>query len=141
MSKLIPQNTVTAIRGFNDTIVDIYGIDCTLYVPSNLDAIDNNTAYQPTLAYTTYTSQKVFIEWAPENKRLRKLGIYAEDQTPIIAWFKHSPMVVIKSYITVSLQYVPSSYDTEAFEIVDMLVKQMHDMELVRCVKLAPRRV
>ena len=144
MSDLIPQRTIDAYRNFNDTAVGLYGIACTLYIPSNIASIDLGDPYvKPAdYTYTTYTDQKVWIEWAPEAKRLRQLGVFAEDETPIIAWFKFEPKITIRSYIQVTFQYeVDETYDTTQFEVVEMIMNKMHDAELFRCVKLAPRRV
>jgi len=149
MSRLVPDRVIDAVKNFNDIAVDIAGIDCTLYIPSNLANVDMNTAYVPTLTFTEYLEQKVWIEWKPTIKRLRKLGWFSEDELPIIAWFKHDPMVVIKSYIKVPYKYVldtrvaPSTTDTTIteLEVIELLGGVAHDAELTRCVKLASRRV
>lgn len=143
MSRMIPQETINALRQFNNVTVDLYGINVKLLLATNMTQVDPLDVYaKPSdFVFSPYVDQKVFIEWNPNSKRLRKLGIFSEDETPIIAWFKLEPVVTVGSYIEVETQYVPIQFDTDKFDIVDIFMKQMHDAELLRCVKLAPRRV
>ncbi len=144
MSNAIPQATVDAIRVANDVIIEINGQTVNLFIPNNLDALDTNSIYgvkPSTLTFTQYPNVKVWVEWNPDMKRLRKLGFYSEEQLPIIAWFKSTPDVVLHSYIQLQAQYVPAIYDTEEFEVVDLFLGKMQDMSLFRPAKLAPRRV
>jgi len=142
MSKMIPQRTVDVLRLFNDVSVELYGIDCELYVPKNLDLVEIKDvfSYSSDYEYDKYDA-KVFIEWSPNQHRLRKLGIFMEGETPIVAWFKNQPEVTIRSYIKIPLQYIPSKFDTDEFEIVDLIVPYLHDMEILRSYKIAPRRI
>ena len=143
MSKMIPQATVDTLRLFTDTSVDLYGIDCKMYVPLNLTAADQNDIYK-TVSEINYSMVEtlVWIEWAPDVYRLRKLGIYVEDQTPQIAWFKNSLNVVLHSYFSIPLQYIPKTLvGVEEFEVVDSVVKGLHDAIILNCFKIAPRRV
>ena len=143
MSGLLPNQTITAFRGFSDLAVDLYGIECTLYVPTNLTALEPNDAYTNTadITYRKYDSQKVWIKWASKDlHRLRKLGVFSENETPIIAYFKNFPEVTIQSYIKVSIEYIPGTFNTDEFEIVDLLMKGTYGSEILKPVKLAPRR-
>lgn len=153
MSNIIPAETVTALRRQVDVIIDIYGIDCTLYVPTNADTTDTYDVYVKPAdhTYTTYADQKVHILWSPDQKALRKFGIFTEDNLPIIAFFKNTykdiagndvNLDIIKgSYVSISFEAVPEQYDTEEFEVVDVIIRHMHDAVAVRAYKLAPRRV
>jgi len=153
MSNMIPDETVTALRNFNDISVENYGISCTLYIPTNSDTVDANDIYvKPSdYAYTTYSDQKVVIYWSPNQKQLRKLGIFTEDELPIVAFFKNTykdvagndiNLDVIKaSYIVINMEFIPEQYDTEEFEVVDVVIAHAHDATAVRAYKLAPRRV
>ena len=142
MSKMIPQETVNALRGFGNISVDIYGIDCTLYVANNWDSVECNDAYfQPSMLTFTEHETLVFIEWSPDSKRLRKLGLYTEQDIPLIAWFKNEFDISIGSYFKVNLQYIPIQYKTDEFEITDVLIKHMHDAEIINAYKAVPRRI
>ena len=143
MSGIIPPRLVQVVRTFNDFGVDIYGIECTLYVPTNLTALEPNDIYTAPadILYKQYEFQKVWITWfVPDLHRLRKLGVFAENETPILARFKNFPDVTIQSYIKVESQYIPDSFDTDEFEVVDVMMKNMYDHEIYRTYKLAPRR-
>jgi len=153
MSNIIPAETVVALRKQVDVVIDVYGIDCTLYVPTNADTTDTYDVYvKPSdHTYTIYTDQKVHIVWSPDQKALRKLGIFTEEVIPIVAFFKNTykdiagndlALDVTKgSYISVDFEAVPDQYDTEEFEVVDVIIRHMHDAVAVRAYKLAPRRV
>jgi len=151
MSDMIPQETVDAIRAMQDISVDIFGIDCTLYIPTNKDSVDDNTIYTTSVAYVfeSYTT-KVSIEWVPNKYRLRKLGIFVEDDTPIIAWFSNRIKdadgfdadvdIKINSYFSIATQFIPREMDTEDFEVIDIMVPSMHDAAATKAYKIAPRR-
>jgi len=151
MSKMIPQETVDGLRQFTNISVDTYGIDCTLYIPTNLDTIEQNDVYiKPSdYQYINYTT-KVFLEWAPNQARLRKLGIYTEDELPLIAWFSNviknddgsetEVDIIIGSYFVVNPQFIPDNVDAEEFDIVDVLIRGMHDKVALKTYRCAPRR-
>lgn len=143
MSGIIPIRTVDTIRTFSDLAVDLFGITCTLYVPSNLTALEPNDAYTaPTdIVYTKHTQVPVWVEWfAKDIVKLRKLGIFSENELPMTAWFKSEPEVVIQSYIKVESRFIPNKYDTDEFEIVDVILVNTYDSEVYRRYKIAPRR-
>ena len=144
MSGIIPNETVNSFRNFNDLAVDIYGIQCDLYVPINVNSQEYRDAYQnPTdFVFKRYPQQKVWIKWAVKDiHQLRKFGVFAEGETPIIAFFKNFPDVTRHSYIKVEVQYIPGSFDVDEFEVVDVLMKGTYGSEILRPYKLAPRRV
>jgi hypothetical protein len=147
MSKMIPQETVDVMRKFVNVSVDIYGIDCELHIPTNLDTVEQYDVYQKPadFAYQTFNTL-VWIEWAPNKHRLRKLGLFIEDETPMIAWFKYveglSDLdIKIGSWFTINPQYIPNDIDAEEFEVVDILVPGMHDAVITKMFKIAARRV
>ena len=143
MSGIIPQRLISVLKTFNDFGVQIYGIDCTLYVPTNLTDLEPDDIYtSPSdVTYQTFRNVKVWIEWFVKDlHRLRKLGVFAENEAPIIAKFKNVPEVTINSYIKLESQYIPGSYDTDEFEVVDVLMRNMYDNEIYRYFKLAPLR-
>ena len=143
MSGLIPNRVIDVVRTFNNIGVALYGIDCTLYVPTNLTTLEPEDIYTSPddITYRKHGCIKVWIEWfVPKLHRLRKLGVFADAETPIIARFQNVPEVITQSYIKVKSEYIPGKYDTDEFEIVDTLMQNMYDKEVFRYYKLAPRR-
>ena len=142
MSKMIPQETIDVLRNNNDISVDIYGIECTLNIPANKTAVEGKDAFttEDDYAYTTYTEHMVVIEWSPNTKRLRKLGIFTEEDIPLICWFQNDPEVIVGSYFTIATQYIPDQMDTDTFEIVDVMIRGMHDKVALRGYVAAPWR-
>ena len=143
MSKIIPRGVVNVMRTFNDLRIELYGIDCTIYVPTNLTALESNDIYTSPadIEYKGHYNQKVWIEWyAKDLYKLRKLGIFSEHEAPITAWFKLMPEVTIGSYFKVESRFIPEKYDTDEFEVVDVVLKNTYDNEIYRRYKIAPRR-
>lgn len=161
MSKMIPQESIDALRTFNDVSVENFGIDCDLYIPktTELNQIETYDIYGETgdvsdvdASYTyNHYSTKIWIEWSPNARRLRKFGIFTEDEIPILARFKESVTndegdavnvdIGLKSYVKVAFQFVPGNYsDTDEFEIVDILLGAMHDAMVSKIYRLTPRR-
>jgi len=143
VSNQIPVDTINVLRTFNDLAIDQYGIDVNLYVPNNLTAIEGNDMYTcpSDITYTEYLCQRVWIEWfAKDMVKLRKLGLFAENEAPIMAWFKNCPEVIMGSYIVVKPRYIPDRYDTDRFEVVDVILKNTYSGEVYKTFKMAPRR-
>lgn len=143
MSNILPKATLNVFRTFNDLGVKLFGITCTLFVPTNTTTLEPNDLYTaPTdVIYKQYDQIPTWIEWSVSNMhRLRKLGIFAEEETPILARFPNVPEVTLGSYITVETQYIPDSFDTDSFEIVDVLLNGTYTDEVFRWYKLAPMR-
>jgi hypothetical protein len=140
---VIPDSTIKVLRKYNDLTIQNYGIDCTLYVPTNLTSLEGNDLYtvNTDISYKQYSNQKVWIDWSTKQfDRLRKLGIFNEGDLPIIAFFKNFPEVLIHSYIVVPIKYIPEIYDTDSFEIVNVIALNTYNNEVVRSFKLAPKR-
>lgn len=153
MSKMIPRRTIDVLRNFVDVSLDNYGFDVDLYIPTNIETLQPLDVYaEPTdLKYTHYTA-KLFIEWHPSIYRLKNFGIYVEGELPIITYLPNQctndsdeevDVDILKgSYIKIPLEYIPNDFTkyTE-FELVDLIVKHMHDAVLVKAYKAVPRRV
>ena len=140
---MLPKATIEVLRTFNDIGVTLYGIKCTLFVPTNLTTLEPNDAYTAPadLEYTTHYQQTIWIEWhSKEIHRLRKLGVFSENEAPITARFNNYPTVTIGSYVKIESQYIPDSYDTDLFEVSDVILEGMYNMEIYRWFKMAPRR-
>jgi hypothetical protein len=152
MSKMIPQAAIDTFRQHQNVSVDNYGISCDLYIPSNLEDLEEKDIYVvPTDHTFIHYTTLVWVEWSPTTRRLRDLGIFVEGELPILARFKtegqaddgtiQSVDVLVNSYIKVPLQYVPDKFEkTDEFEIVDLLTGPFHDATLTAIYKLAPKR-
>jgi len=152
MSLMIPQEVVDAYRQFNDFSVTVYGLDCTLHIPTNFDSVLQKDAYaEPSdYEYSDYTTQ-VIVEWSPNASRLKSLGMFQEGELPMIAYFPnkiqdenevYQDVDVIKgSWFEVGMQYIPSSLDTDSFEIIDVIIPKKQDAIIYQMYKIAPRRV
>jgi len=140
---MISQRVIDVVQTFNDLGVGLYGIDCTLFIPTNLTPLEPNDVYTAPadVVYNKYDNKRIWIEWfVPKLHRLRKLGVFAEDETPIIARMSTYPEITLQSYVKIQSKYIPEKYDTDEFEIVDVLMSNMYDNEVYRYYKLAPRR-
>ncbi len=159
MSKLIPRESIDAFRKFVNVTLDNYGISCNLYIPTvssyNFAETLDVFATPQDLSYDHFRAT-VFVEWGVSVYRLKKLGIFAEDMLPIVAWFSNVAIaadgsdsgeevpidVHKKSYFTVEPEFIPDNYrGSEAFEVVSPVVKGMHDAVLLQGWSIAPRRV
>lgn len=143
MSNQIPAATIDVLRTFNDISIEQYGIEVNLYVPNNLNVVEIKDMYvcPEDVTFTEYLCQKVWIEWfAKDMVKLRKLGLFTEKEAPIMAWFKNCPEVVLGSYIVVQPRYIPDRYDTDRFEVVDIILKNTHTGEVFKTFKMAPKR-
>lgn len=159
MSKLIPQSTINAIRNAVNVALDVVGIECTLYIPTNTsyneaEKLDVWQTHQD-LTYVSY-STTVFVNWNPKSALLKKFGLYVEDSLPILTQFGYKATalegslagqlvdvnITRKSYFRVEPQFVPGNYEgIEEFEIVNVGSGGMHDAVLVQFFSAAPRRV
>jgi len=159
MSLIIPRRTIDALRNNVDVALDILGIDCTLYIPTtaSLNAHEGNDIFeQPSdLTFLSY-SAKCFIVWNPNKYRLRKIGIYTEDDIPMVIWLPNQATalegseigtevdvdIIQRSYIRVTPEFVPNNTtDVTEFELVDLRIKGTHDSVLVKAYKGVPRRI
>lgn len=150
---MIPQETVDAFRQHTDVTLDIYGIPCTLHIPTNFDAVQLKDIYSEPgdYEYTDY-STNVIVEWSPNVSRLKALGMFSEGEAlPIIAKFPNkipdingtpqSVDIIKGSYFEVGMQYIPSSIVADSFEIIDILLPRKQDAIIFQLYKIAPRRV
>jgi len=140
---IIPDKTIDILRTFSDLSVETYGISCNLYIPTNLTSLEGKDMYQTSedISYIEYPNQKVWVEWSIKDfDRLRKLGVYSENDLPIAAYFKNSPEVIIHSYIKVDIRYIPDCYDRTDFEVVNTIMVGTYNSEVFRRYKLAPKR-
>lgn len=152
MSNMIPDKLVRVIKKMNDFAVDTYGIDCELYIPQNWSLAETEDAYRvhEDIEYKLYHT-RVWVDWTPTKSRLQKYGLFLEDDIPIIAMFSnklsdasgfdYETDILVNSYFTIPLQYVPNQFKSEALEIVDVLIPAgMHDQVSLKAYKIAPKR-
>lgn len=139
---LLPLQTIDTIRQHYSVVIDTYGIPCELYLPKNIEQQERLDIYneRPSLNYDVIDT-KVFIEFQPNAKRLRKLGIFVEGQIPIIGWLKENEDIQRNSYIKVDIRNIPSGdWVAERYELVDRLVKSMYNSIIIEAWKLVPLR-
>jgi hypothetical protein len=158
-SRMIPRESIDVLRDYVDIALDAIGIDCTLYIPTNTSfaGAEKKDIYAvPTdYEYIPY-SAKVFINWTPNIWKLKKLGLFLEDQLPILCWFGNKATaldgseagsvvavdVCIHSYFEITPEFIPKNYKgIEQFEIVNMASKGMQDAMIRQIYSCVPRRV
>ena len=140
---LLPYDTILGLRRFQDLSVENYGIPCTLYIPTNLTTLEPDDVYTDPddITFKVFHDQKVWIEWyAKDLYRLRKMGVFAEHELPVLAYFKSNPVVTIKSYIKVPMRYVPDSYGVENWEVVESVMVGTYSSQTISKYKIAPLR-
>jgi len=155
MSRMIPRETIDALRHQVNVSLDNYGIDCTLFIPTttSYDAAEKLDVFSKPSDYSYIEySAKVFIEWNPSTYRLKKLGVFVEDSIPILAWFGNKAVdqegesvdvdIVLHSYFEISPEFIPDNQQvTQQFEIVNIIVKGLHDAVIRKGYVIVPRRV
>lgn len=152
MSDQIPQETVDGFRQHTNVSVDIFGIPCTLFIQSNNTAEEPKDMYQRPAdkTYNSY-STKVWVEWSVNKHRLRKMGFFTEEESPMVAWFSNVVTdnfgnetdidINIGSYFSLPIQYIPAKLqDTEYFQIVDIISPASSDAVVLKYFKIAPLR-
>jgi hypothetical protein len=152
VSRLIPQRVIDGLRQIIDVSTDLAGIDCTLYIPTNYNEVQKEDAYAHTALYeyAKYTC-RVIVTWKPSTYRLKKLGVFVEDELPILVTLPQKATnkagalvnvdIIQHSYIAVSLEHVPDNKTMgNEFELVDQAIRGMHDAEITRIWKAVPRR-
>jgi hypothetical protein len=159
MSKLIPRRTIDTIRNNVDVALDIAGIVCTLYIPTNTSYATEEKldmwSEKEDLSFLSYSSL-VYLDWTPKTKRLKQLGLFVEGTTPILGRFgnKATPLtgsqagqlievdIVKRSYFRIVPEFVPNDYSgVEDFEVVDIATDSIHDAVLTKMYSIAPRRI
>jgi len=159
MSLMIPRESIDQLRNYTDISLSAYGIDCTLYIPTNTsysDAEKLDVFVTPEdYSFLSYTA-KVFISWIPNIWLLKKLGLYVEGQKPILAYLPNRATalggseegeeveinIVQHSYIKMLPEYIPDDQSgVEEYEIINIGTPHIHDAVINRVYSLAPRRV
>lgn len=159
MSKMIPQRTVDALRWQVDVSLSNFGIPCSLFIPTTAsysDSEDKDVFATPQDLEFVEHQTNVFIEWGASIYKLKKLGIYAEDMVPLIAYFGNEATLASgsgagdvvdvdickQSYFTIEPRFIPNDYEgVESFEIVNEAVTGIHDAAITRVFSIVPRRV
>ena len=154
MSDMLPQASVDVFRSFTNVSIDLYGMPCTLYIPTNLTSVLPNDAYTKPSDYTfDEYDTKVWIEWTPNKKQLAKLGIFVEEgDQPMLAHFSNifktsfqnfqDLDITIGSYFKIDMQYITQFKEyTNEFDVVDVKAVGMANKLITKVFKIAPRRV
>ena len=153
MSKMIPRESIDALRQHNEIAIDMCGFETDLYIPTNtvdIESLDDYT--EPAdFEYIHYTGM-VFVEWKPSIYRLKKLGIFVEGESPLIVRVKETAIndagetvdvdVIVGSYIKPPIEYLPdNSIKLAAFELVEMIIPKAHDAAIIKSWKAVARRL
>jgi hypothetical protein len=150
---MIPRRSIDALRKQADIAIDLFGMETTLFILINSEDVEGLDIYaRPTdMEYEKYTT-KVFIKWNPSMYRLKKLGLYVEDELAILVKLPRQATnvrtqelvnvdIITGSYFRVPIEYVPSNFNKYSeFELVDMAVGKMHDAAIYGYWKAVPRR-
>jgi hypothetical protein len=156
---MIPQALVNALRVQANVSLANYGQDCILYIPTTVsyNAAEKLDVFAKPedFEFISYNA-KVFIEWQPTAYKLKKLGLYVEDNLPIIAWFgtvataregseagtQVGISVCKQSYFEIAVDTVPEGISKASqFEVINPSLKGFQDSEILRCYSIAPRRI
>jgi hypothetical protein len=113
------------------------GLDCILY---KVTRVPDKLGDGGTTSYDSGTDTEVQILWDPDIKMLKELGLYTEDKTPILSYFKFEDDPNQGDYIELEYDYAVGSAKTNRFEVEDRKVLG-HGEELVVVWVLAPMRV
>jgi len=158
-TNMIPRSTIDVLRDYTDVILGAVGIDCTLYIPTttSYSMAEKLDVYATPEDYTYLSySAKVFVNWNPTVYRLKKLGLYVEDQLPIMVWFGNKATalegdsvgtevaidVCLKSYFQLIPEFIPEKYEgVEQFELVNVASKGFQDAIIRKVYSAVPRRV
>ena len=154
-TRMLPRASIDVLRDYVDIALDAIGIDCTLYIPYNTAEKLDIFAKPSDYSYVSY-SAKVFINWSPNTRLLKKLGLFTEDVLPILARLGNKAIAlegpnegvevpintVLHSYIRIEPEFIPEKYvGVEEFEVVDVASQGFQDAVIRRIYTLVPRRV
>jgi hypothetical protein len=159
MSKWIPRRAIDSHRNSVDVVMNMLGIDCSLFIPTLASSAiaEKLDIYElpEDKVFVEYTA-KVFVEWNPNIHRLKKLGVFAEDSLPIIGKFgrKAAPVlgsnagtnvevdIIQGSWFRISLEYVPENVsEFTDFEVVNIIAPEVHDAMIWKEFLIAPMRI
>ena len=158
MSQMIPRRTIDTMRKQVNVSLDLFGIDCDLYVPNNLSTTETYDIYQAPADYTfDHYSTKVFINWNPNIYRLKAKGLYVDGELPIMVCFPYEVTdddgdtvdveIHRHSYFSIEPEFVPDDFQGssgntgfEEFELIDVVADKFHDAVIVKRWKAVPRR-
>jgi len=163
---MIPRGSIDVLRDYVDVLLKAVGIDCTLYIPT-VASFNTAETYEvfakpSDYEYNVY-SAKIFINWNPSTYKLKKFGLFVEDQLPVMVWFGNKATVVsgpdvetgtvtvgtvvaidtcVKSYFSLIPEFIPDKFeDVEAFELVNVASKGFQDAIIRKVYSAVPRRV
>jgi len=133
-----PSSVAAVGRQNIDSLIQYTGNSCWFYKVATRVATDPlgtvfNTTYAPPI------QTKVVIVWKPEIRLLMALGLYTEDQLPILAYFQFANDANQFDYIELDVEYAVGDILTNKFEITD---KKFHGYAIEQRAVwvIAPRR-
>lgn len=156
---MLPRESIDQLRNYVDISLSGYGVDCTLYIPTNTSYSDAEKldvfATPSDYSFLSYTA-KVFINWTPNIWKLKKLGLFTEGQVPILAYLPNKVIalegseagdevsvdITPHSYVRILPEYIPDDQKgVEEFEIVNIGTPNIQDAIIYKIYSLVPRRV
>lgn len=158
---MIPRETINGLRAYVDVVLNAIGMDCTLYLPTDAtyDAAAKLDVFAKPNDYLYHSySAKVHVQWNPSLYKLKKLGLFIEDQLSILVWFGNKATVIsaaghtvgdivdidtcLKGYFEITPEFIPANYvGVEQFEIVNVASKGMQDAVIRKVYSAVPRRI
>lgn len=121
-----------------DTIVGYMGAECWLYKVQTKTPKDSlGTVFD--ITYYPPVQTKVVIDWKPNINKLKALGLYKEDQLPILAFFKFADNPDQCDYIELDVEYDTGDFITNKFEVVNRHFRG-YAVEQIATWVIAPRR-
>ena len=117
-------STVAEIGRYNiDQLVKYMGTTCYLYKIESRVAKDGLESTFITTFPDVPITTKVVIDWNPEIRLLKALGLYMDDgegdSKPILAYFKFEDDPKQNDYITLDIEYEVGEIHTNKFEVID----------------------
>jgi hypothetical protein len=139
---VLPIETINAYIANLDMVIEIYGVPCMIFIPKNIDAREKLSLYQEGVSpqFDDGVETKVWIEWNPDMKKLRNMGIHVEGELPILAFFRRDHDVQRNSYFKLLLSFGTGANQEEEFELVDCVLKKVYNSSVVEAWKIVPRR-
>lgn len=118
-SKVIPSVVAETTRGNIDVLIDYLGDECDLYKVLTVTA-DDALGDKRTIVYSDMPIRtKVRVDWSPEIRLLKSLGLFTEDTKPILAFFRFKDDPKRDDYIVFDVEYDTGTIKTNKFQVVD----------------------
>lgn len=123
------------IQGYWDVMVANNGTPCTLKHITRVATDELNNEYDET---ETQVATQMIVEWKPNMRELKALGIDTEETKPLIASVKFGDSVKAGDRILFTFEFIPESVDVVTEYEVTQVIRENEDA-LRRRVLITPR--